>query len=146
MRVVLQRVSHALVKVDGAVVGRIGQGLLLLVGFGKGDDEQVLSPMVHKLAHLRVFPDERGRFHYSVLEIGGGILAVPQFTLFADTSKGRRPEFFNALEPERASQLFDQFVALLREHNVALVQTGIFGAHMQVALENDGPVTILLEN
>lgn len=145
MKVLLQRVTHASVKVDEEIIGSCSAGLLLLVGFGKDDSESNLKTMAEKLIHLRVFPDENGRFHHSVLEIGGEILAVPQFTLYGETNKGRRPDFFNALHPDQATELFDQFAALLSDLTGKEIATGQFGAHMQVALENDGPVTLLLE-
>ncbi|MBX7138908.1 MAG: D-tyrosyl-tRNA(Tyr) deacylase [Oligoflexia bacterium] len=146
MKIVLQRVNEASVTVEGRITGAIRHGLLLLVGFGLTDDEAKLRPVADKLVNLRIFPDERGRFHHSLAEVGGAILAVPQFTLFADLSKGgRRPEFFGALEPAKAAPLFDRFVETLKQVGVAQVETGIFGADMKVRLENDGPVTIPLE-
>jgi len=145
MRVVLQRVSSASVAVDGKILGTIEQGLLLSVGFGAGDEEVNIADMVHKLIHLRVFPNEAGRFHFSVLEVGGGVLAIPQFTLYGDCSKGRRPDFFSALAPERAVVLFDRFVEALKDNDLKRVETGRFGAHMHVESVNDGPVTLLLE-
>ena len=144
MKILLQRVSRAAVRVDGAVVGAIDQGLLLFVGFGQTNTEQDLAPMATKVANLRVFPDERGRFDRSLLDIGGAALLVPQFTLYADTSKGRRPDFTGAMAPDAASRLFDRFVAAMAETGVDKVETGRFGAHMQVELVNDGPVTILI--
>ena len=144
MKILLQRVSRAAVRVDGAVVGAIDQGLLLFVGFGQTNTEQDLAPMATKVANLRVFPDERGRFDRSLLDIGGAALLVPQFTLYADTSKGRRPDFTGAMAPDAASRLFDWFVAAMAETGVDKVETGRFGAHMQVELVNDGPVTILI--
>ena len=145
MKVVLQRVLQAEVRVDGAVSGEIGPGLLLLVGLGKDDDEKKLAPLAAKLCNMRVFEDEGGRFDKSVLDVQGGVLLVSQFTLLADTKKGRRPDFFNAMEPARASALFDRFVEEFRALGVSPVATGVFGAHMKVSLVNDGPVTIVLE-
>jgi len=145
MRIVLQRVNRASVKVSGETVGSIEKGLLLLVGFAKDDIAQSIAPLVEKILNMRVFPDDKGRFHFSVRDIAGGVLAVPQFTLFADTSKGRRPEFFSAMEPEKASQFFDQMLEAFRAAGVKDVQSGRFGAYMQVELENDGPVTIIVE-
>ena len=145
MRVLLQRVSKASVSVEEKVLGEISGGLLLLTGFGKGDDESKLLPMAEKIINLRVFPDEKGRFDKSVLDISGEILVVSQFTLYADTTKGRRPDFFNALEPDKARVLCDSFVQLLKSKGVSKVATGEFGAHMFVNLENDGPVTIMVE-
>ena len=145
MRVIIQRVSRASVSVEGTTVGAIGAGLLLLVGFGKTDSFETLKPMAEKIVAMRIFSDERGRFDASLLETKGAVLAVPQFTLYAETSKGRRPEFFDALAPEPASQLFTQFKETLRHAGVAQVESGVFGAYMQVELVNDGPVTITLE-
>ncbi|MCB0360659.1 MAG: D-tyrosyl-tRNA(Tyr) deacylase [Bdellovibrionales bacterium] len=147
MRVVAQRVQQASVEVDKEVVGRIRQGLCLLVGFGQDDSGDELEPMANRIVNLRIFPDETtGRFHRSLLDVSGSILAVPQFTLYADTSKGRRPEFFSALLPSKAAPLFERFVAALSDAGAPQVATGIFGAHMNVTLTNDGPVTILLES
>ena len=145
MKVVMQRVSHASVTVEGRVTGEIQRGVCLLVGFGPGDEAAKLKPMAEKIANMRIFPNEAGRFDRSTLDIGGGALLVPQFTLYADTRKGRRPDFFGALAPEAAAPLFDQFVAVFRETGVSPVGAGIFGAEMKVALENDGPVTIIVE-
>lgn len=145
MRILLQRTTHASVTVDGATVGEAGAGLLLLVGFGQGDDQSKLTPAASKVLNMRIFSDEQGRFNRSCLDVAGEILAVSQFTLYADTSQGRRPGFHLALEPDRASQLFDEFVAELRKQGASRVATGQFGAHMKVALENDGPVTIMVE-
>lgn len=145
MRVLLQRVTSARVTVDGEVCGDIAAGLLLLVGIGQGDDEKKLPLMAAKLCNMRIFENEKSHFDKSLLETGGSVLLVPQFTLFADTSKGRRPEFFGAMEPGRASQLFDSFALEFEKLGVARVQTGRFGAHMHVNLTNDGPVTIMLE-
>ena len=145
MRVLLQRVNNAQVTVEGRVVGRIERGLLLLVGLGQGDDESRLKPAAEKVVNMRIFPDDKGRFHFSTLDIEGEILAVSQFTLYADTSKGRRPDFFSALEPTKARELFEKFVSEIQALGVKRVETGEFGAEMKVALENDGPVTIMLE-
>ncbi len=145
MKVLLQRVSSASVVVDGKTSGAIERGLLLLTGFGAGDDSSKLAPMAQKVANMRVFPNDEGRFHYSVLEVSGDLLAVPQFTLYADTSKGRRPEFFSALAPAEAAKLFDEFVNELKKAGVKRVETGVFGADMKVSLLNDGPVTIMVE-
>jgi len=145
MRVILQRVQRASVKVDGAVAGEIGHGLLLLVGFGQGDSETCIAGMVEKITTMRVFPNDQGRFDRSVLDVGGEILAVSQFTLYADTSKGRRPEFFQALNPQEADLLFQKFLADLRSSGVVKVASGVFGAHMLVEWVNDGPVTIPLD-
>ncbi len=146
MKVLVQRVKEARVEVEGKLVGEIGPGLLLLVGLGKGDCEENLAEMAKKIANLRVFSDENDRFQYSLLDTEGAVLSVPQFTLFADTSKGRRPEFFSAMPPSEAAPLSEQFLARLKERGIKKVEAGQFGANMQVSLVNDGPVTIMLEN
>jgi len=146
MKVLLQRVSSAAVRVEEKLTGEIEQGLLLLVGFGRGDTEANLRPMAEKLVHLRIFPNEAGKFHFSVLDIGGGFLLVPQFTLFGDTRKGRRPEFFSALEPKEASRLFELFKQECVSFGLRRVEAGVFGADMKVSLLNDGPVTMLLDD
>lgn len=145
MKVVLQRVSQANVTVDENIVGAIKHGFVLLVGFGKGDTATCIQPMVDKIVRMRIFENDEKRFDKDILDVGGEILAISQFTLHADTAKGRRPEFFQALEPAAASHLFDTFVEALRKTPVTKVETGIFGAHMRVSLVNDGPVTITLE-
>lgn len=145
MRVLVQRVSSACVTVDGQVVGAIKAGLLLLVGFGKHDGAEVLQPMADKIAHLRIFADLNGRFQYSVVDKGGAVLSVPQFTLYGDVRRGRRPEFVDALAPDLARGLFDDFVKALRATGITPIQTGRFGAVMQVQSVNDGPVTLMLE-
>lgn len=146
MRVLLQRVTESAVKVAGETVGEIQAGVMLLVGFGEGDAEEKLAAMAEKIANLRIFPDERGRFHHSLIETEGGALVVPQFTLYADCSKGRRPEFFGALKPELAAPLVEEFCRALTSAGVKHVSQGQFGANMQVSLINDGPVTIWLES
>jgi D-tyrosyl-tRNA(Tyr) deacylase len=144
MKVLLQRVSQASVTVENKVVGEIAQGLLLLVGIEKQDTEELAARMVDRLLAYRVFADAQGKMNLSVRDIAGGVLAVSQFTLAADTQKGLRPGFSRAAEPARAEALFASFVEhLRRQHN--LVATGIFAANMQVHLINDGPVTFLLE-
>jgi D-tyrosyl-tRNA(Tyr) deacylase len=145
MKVVIQRVSQAQVTVDGKVVGEIQHGMVLLVGFGKGDTSECIQPMVDKIVKMRVFANEGKSFDKDITEVGGEALAISQFTLFAETAKGRRPEFFQALEPAAASRLFEEFVAALRKTPIKKVATGVFGAHMMVSLVNDGPVTINLE-
>lgn len=145
MKILLQRTNAANVKVQEEQVGVIGRGLLLLVGFGKTDDSSKLKTCAEKICNLRIFSNQEGKFDKSVMDIGGEILLVPQFTLFADTSKGRRPEFFDALEPKKASALFDELCNVFKELGIKKVQCGSFGAHMQVTLENDGPVTMMLE-
>lgn len=145
MKAVFQRVSDASVTVDGAQIAHIGNGALLLVGVCDGDTQQEAQVLAKKVAELRVFCDENDKMNLSVLDIGGSVLAVSQFTLCASTARGRRPDFFGAARPEVAKPLFDYFVDCLRQNNVKDVQTGEFGADMQVRLLNDGPVTILLD-
>lgn len=144
MRILLQRVSRAQVTVDGQVVGAIGPGLLLLVGIRQGDTLKEVQWLVQKCLGLRIFPDEAGKMDRSVMDIGGAILAVSQFTLYGDASRGRRPDFIQAARPEVAKPLFDAFVEGLRASGVP-VGTGVFGAHMDVELVNDGPVTLLID-
>lgn len=139
----IQRCRAARVEVDGAVVGAIDRGLCAFVGAGKGDNENSARALVDKIVHLRVFPDDRGKMSRSLLDIGGALLLVSQFTLYGDTRKGRRPSFENALEPALAEPLLERSVALARTHGLR-VETGRFGASMQVYVENDGPVTLLL--
>lgn len=145
MRAVIQRVSEASVAVDGRVVGAIGRGLLILLGVGIGDGEAEARLLAEKSANLRIFPDEEGRFNRSLLDIGGEALVVSQFTLYADTRRGRRPSFSDAAPPEIAAPLVETFANELRRLGVP-VSTGQFGAMMRVALVNDGPVTILLDS
>ena len=149
MRVLLQRVSEASVAVDGEVIARTGHGFVLLVGMGQediADDEgAALAPMAQKILNLRVMADDQGRMNRSILDTGGELLAVSQFTLHADCRKGRRPSFIGAAPPERAAELFDRFVSILRDGGPR-VQTGRFGAMMDVRLVNDGPVTIWLDS
>jgi D-tyrosyl-tRNA(Tyr) deacylase len=145
MRVVLQRVSRAAVSVDGEVIGSIGPGLLLLVGIHKSDSDRNLKPMRDKIMNMRIFQNGAGKFDLSLLDVEGGALLIPQFTLFADTGKGRRPEFFDAMRPPEAATLFDKFVASWRESTISKIESGRFGAHMTVELVNDGPVTIIID-
>ena len=148
MRVVLQRVSRALVRIDGSTVGSIGLGYLVLVGFtaeDAGNAEDTLRWMVEKIVGLRLFSDENQKMNLSLDEVGGGILVVSQFTLYGDARKGRRPSFIDAAPPEIAIPLYERFVALLRERAPGAVATGVFGAMMDVELVNDGPVTLVLE-
>lgn len=144
MRVVVQRVKEALVTIEGAVVGQINQGYLLLVGFGPDDTEATLDYLVHKIVNLRVFESKPGKMDRNLRQVGGAILSVSQFTLYADLSHGNRPGFTTAAKPELASRLYDQFNAKLAATGIPLA-TGHFGADMQVSLVNDGPVTILYE-
>lgn len=145
LRVVLQRVAHARVEVEGSTVGQIGPGLLALVAFRQGDGDTALGWMAQKLTSLRVFEDEAGKMNLGLSDIGGELLLVPQFTLYGDCRKGRRPGFDSALEPAQASRLFDEFCA--RCANAGFPpQRGVFGAHMRVSLLNDGPVTLILDS
>lgn len=146
MRAVVQRVTRARVSVDGRTVGEIGPGLCVLVGAGEGDGAAEAAYTADKVVNLRIFADEAGKMNRSVLDIGGGVLAVSQFTLYGDVRRGRRPAFVHALEPEAARALYEQFVDRLREAGVSPVATGVFGAMMQVELTNDGPVTILIDS
>lgn len=146
MRVLLQRVSAASVTVDAAPVASIGAGLLLLVGIRDGDRDDSLQWMARKVAGLRVFPDAAGLMNLSVRDTGGEVLAVSQFTLYGDTRKGNRPGFTAAARPEIALPLFENFCTLLEAEIGKPVRRGVFGAHMQVALTNDGPVTLMLEH
>ena len=144
MRIVLQRVSTASVDVDARRIAEIGPGLLLLVGIAADDSEIDFARTAKKIVDLRIFEDEEHKMNRSLRDIGGAVLAVSQFTLYADVSKGRRPSFVNAAPPEFAEPLFDAFVRALKAENVD-VHTGEFGAKMTVGLENDGPVTLVLE-
>jgi len=144
MRIVLQRVKEASVTVEGNLIGKIGQGLMLLVGIGPDDSEAQARTMAEKCAQLRIFDDEQGKMNLSVLDVKGEILAVSQFTLYGDTRKGRRPSFTGAAPPEIAEPLFEGFVKMLRNIGIT-VATGKFGARMEVKIVNDGPVTFVLE-
>ncbi|HEY0152656.1 MAG TPA: D-aminoacyl-tRNA deacylase [Longimicrobium sp.] len=144
MRIVLQRVSRARVSVEGRTTGEIGRGLLLLVGFKEGDGEEALAWMAEKVVGLRIFPDDDGKMNRSLEEADGALLVVSQFTLYGDARKGRRPSFVDAARPETAIPLYERFLDLLRATGRP-VQTGEFGAMMEVELVNDGPVTLVLE-
>ena len=144
MRAVIQRVREASVSVGSSTVAGIGPGLVVLVGFERGDSYQIADRLAGKIARLRVFENESGRFDRSLLDLGGEALVVSQFTLIAETRKGNRPSFGHAAPPEEAEPLYERFCEALRELGVP-VQTGVFGARMQVALVNDGPVTIILD-
>lgn len=144
MRAVLQRVSRAKVTVDGEVTGEIGQGILVLVGVGAGDTDADAAYLVEKTVNLRIFSDDEGKMNRSVLDVSGGLLVVSQFTLYADTRKGRRPSYIGAASPDEANRLYEVFVTEARKH-LATVETGRFQAMMDVELVNDGPVTILLD-
>ena len=145
MRVVLQRVAHASVTVDGEIIGKIQRGFLLLVGVTHDDAMEDMEYLVRKIVQMRIFEDEEGKLNRSIQDIGGEILSVSQFTLYADTKKGNRPSFSKAAPGDVALEMFEQFNGLLRETGVP-VETGQFGADMKVELLNDGPVTILLDS
>jgi len=144
MRAVVQRVSRAEVRAGARLSGEIGHGLVILLGVARGDGEAEAVRLAGKVARLRVFENADGRFDLSVLDVGGWALAVSQFTLIADTVKGNRPSFTDAAPPEEAEPLYDRFCAALRAEGVR-VETGVFGARMELELVNDGPVTIVLE-
>lgn len=145
MRTVVQRVSSSSVVVDGQVVGEIDRGLVALVGFGEEDTDRDLHWMANKLTELRVFEDEDGRMNLGVKDIGGTILLVPNFTLYGDCQKGRRPSFSAAASAEKARDLFERLVDIVKECGVPAAK-GEFGAHMHVALDNDGPVTLIIDS
>jgi D-tyrosyl-tRNA(Tyr) deacylase len=144
VRVILQRVSRAAVRVDGRTIGEIGKGFCLLVGFTHADTAEQCSWMADKVAGLRLFADAEGKMNLGLEDVGGAVLVVSQFTLYGDAVKGRRPSFVDAARPELAIPLYERFIALLRERGLT-VATGEFGAMMEVDLVNDGPVTIPLE-
>ncbi|MGM9879587.1 MAG: D-aminoacyl-tRNA deacylase [Bacilli bacterium] len=144
MKVVIQRVKEASVKVDKKIVGEIEKGLLILVGFTEGDGKEQIDWMVNKITNLRIFDDENGVMNLSVKDIEGSILSVSQFTLYADSRKGKRPSYINALKGESAIKLYELFNEKLRSTNIT-IEEGIFGEEMEVSLVNDGPVTIILE-
>ncbi|WP_400242605.1 D-aminoacyl-tRNA deacylase [Niallia sp. JL1B1071] len=145
MRVVLQRSKEAKVEVDGKVVGAIEKGFVLLVGITQSDELEDAKYLADKIAHLRVFEDENEKMNESILDRKGSILSISQFTLYGDTRKGRRPNFMNAAKPDQAKELYEQFNMLLRNHGI-IVETGVFGAMMDVHLVNDGPVTLILDS
>ncbi len=145
MKIVLQRVKEAAVEVQGKVVGKIGQGICLLVGIEKGDSEEDAHYLAKKATELRIFPDSEGKMNLSVLDIQGEAMAVSQFTLAGSVKKGRRPSFDKAEEPEKAEKLFKYFVELIKQRGMK-VETGVFQAMMDVHLINDGPVTFILES
>lgn len=145
MRIIVQRVSHASVRIDGAIVGEIGRGFLLLVGITHNDTEADADYLAKKVAQLRVFEDEAGKMNRALQDVGGAVLSVSQFTLYGDCAHGNRPSFVDAARPEQAKPLYDYFNRQLRDAYGLRVETGHFGAEMKVELINDGPVTILLE-
>lgn len=145
MRVIIQRVKHAKVEVNQEVTGEIGHGLLIFVGFTGDDQEEDLRYLAEKIVHLRIFEDQNQKMNRSILDVDGSILSVSQFTLYGDCSKGRRPNFLAAAKPEEAKSLYDRFNQILQEYAIP-VETGVFGADMQVSLQNDGPVTFFLES
>ena len=145
MKALLQRVTGASVSIGGEVVGRIGRGLVILVGVASGDTEKDIDYLAQKVVNLRIFPDDAGRFNRSALDIEGELLVVSQFTLLADTRKGRRPSFVEAAPPAQAEELFERFVEQIRATGLK-VETGRFQQYMQVEIHNDGPVTILLDS
>lgn len=144
MKVILQRSKEASVSVDKKIVGKIDNGLVLLVGFNENDTSHEIDYMVDKIINLRIFDDENGVMNKSLLDINGSILSISQFTLYADTKKGRRPSYKSAMSPDKATILYDEFNQKLKNKNIKIA-TGIFGASMEVSLVNDGPVTIILE-
>src|SRR5438270_2720409 len=144
MRALIQRVSHASVMVDAQAVGQISRGLLVLLGVGQDDSEAQVKALVDKIVYLRIFGDDEGKMNRSLLDIGGEVLVVSQFTLYADTRRGRRPSFINAAPPAIAEPLVERFKEAIAGYGVK-VAGGVFGAHMEVALVNDGPVTIWMD-
>jgi len=144
MKVVLQRCKEARVDVKGKTVGRIDRGVVLLVGITHEDSEEAANWLAEKIVHLRIFEDEEGKMNRSLLDEGGAILSVSQFTLYGDCTKGRRPNFMDAARPEKAEALYEKFNSILSDKGVK-VETGVFGAMMDVCLINEGPVTLILE-
>ena len=144
MRVLLQRVREGRVRVDGRTIAEIGLGMVILLGVGRGDGDSQIDYLVKKIAYLRIFEDDAGKINRSILDVGGAAIVVSQFTLYADTRKGRRPSFMEAAPPEIARPLVDRFAEKLAALGIP-TQTGEFGAHMQVEIHNDGPVTIWIE-
>ena len=145
MRAVVQRVTNADVKIDGRVNGKIDDGLLVLLGVGNGDTEEDMKYIADKIIKLRIFSDENDKMNLSLEDVGGSMLVKSQFTLYGDCSHGRRPYFGNAMEPVSANEMYEKFVAYIREQGIH-TETGEFGADMKVSLTNDGPVTIILES
>ena len=145
MRAVVQRVTNADVKIDGRVNGKIDNGLLVLLGVGNSDTEEDMKYIADKIIKLRIFSDENDKMNLSLEDVGGSMLVISQFTLYGDCSHGRRPYFGNAMEPVSANEMYEKFVAYIREQGIH-TETGEFGADMKVSLTNDGPVTIILES
>ena len=145
MRALIQRVTSASVTIDDAEIGRIGAGLVVLLGVAEGDDESDARYLVDKIVNMRIFADAQGRFNLSALDVGGELLVVSQFTLHADTRRGRRPDFTAAADPETANRLYERAVEMFRATGIT-VATGEFQAYMQVGLQNDGPVTIMVDS
>ena len=145
MKVVVQRALDASVEVDKKVIGEIKKGLMLLVGFTEGDNKETIVKMINKIINLRIFDDENGVMNKSLLDTKGSILSISQFTLYADTRKGRSPSYLNSLRGEEATKLYDEFNQMLKDNNIK-VETGQFGADMKVRFTNDGPVTIILDS
>ncbi len=145
MRAVVQRVTNADVKIDGRVSGKIDNGLLVLLGVGNGDTEEDMKYIADKIIKLRIFSDENDKMNLSLEDVGGSMLVISQFTLYGDCSHGRRPYFGNAMEPVSANEMYEKFVAYIKEQGIH-TETGEFGADMKVSLTNDGPVTIILES
>lgn len=145
MRAVVQRVRSASVSVDDHVVGEIGKGLLVLLGVGKDDSEEDVRYLSEKIVNLRIFDDDQGKMNLSLLDVGGGMLVVSQFTLYGDCRRGRRPSYSDSAPPDIARALYERFVETVKEYGLD-VQTGVFAAKMLVKLENDGPVTLLLDS
>lgn len=146
MRAVIQRVDYSSVKVNNKIVGEIDKGLMVLVGVGPEDDENDIEYMVNKIINLRIFEDSLGKMNLSLKDINGEILIVSQFTLYADCRKGRRPSFASAASPEKGEELYNILVDRFKKTGIKKVQTGIYGAHMHISINNNGPVTLLLDS
>ncbi len=146
MRAVVQKVKHAEVRVEGQVTGKIEKGLMILLGVGHGDDRKDLEYLADKIANLRIFEDQEGKMNLSVLDVGGSLLVVSQFTLYGDCRKGKRPSYSDAARPEEAQRLYEEFVMCLHDKYDIKVETGVFQAMMDVDFINEGPVTLLLDS